>query len=581
MERRLAAILIADIVGYSRLMGQDEARTLAAMTELRERLFDPVVRERGGRILKRMGDGWIVEFPNIMDAVTCAVAIQDGLAAHEVVRLRIGVHIGDVTFGDDDVYGDGINVAARLEAMAAPGEILISDTAQQSLDGKTLEGFTGGDLLALKNIARPVAVWRRAGAGGTPGQAAAAKPPEPEKLSIAVLPFENLSGDPGQGFLSDGIAEDIITELLRFGWFFVIGRSSAFTYRGDAIDTQRTGRELGARYVLKGSVRKAGTRIRVAVQLIEAESGTHVWADRYDRELVDVFDLQDEIALTIAAKTEPELLASENRRTRRTPPSDLGAWELVHRSAQKIYANGRQNLLDAEALCRQAIERDQTFARAHCMLAYAVQRRIYQGWSADRAADVALAIRHAKTAIAIDPAEYLGHTCLGWLLLLQDNLAEALNEFELAAEANPIDIHVRIGLAAALTANEEFERTLRLADETLQRNPADPGNWAMLGYKAAACRRLGRIDEAIATFRAAARSPAAGINVYLGLAVSCLENAQPDEARAAVERAREIQPHLSIRFFEQNTFASTLNPTARVRFVEALRAVGVPEELPD
>lgn len=307
MKRRLAAILIADVVDYSRLMGEDEARTLAALAELRKKLFEPVVAERGGKVIKRMGDGWIVEYPNVSDAVTSAIEVQVGLADHETIRLRIGVHTGDATLQDDDIYGDGINVAARLEALAEPGQVLISDTAHHSLDGKAAKQFSGGQTQQLKNIERPVAVWRWPATSDVPVKESGALV-LPDKPSIAVLAFDNMSGDPEQEFLSDGITDEIINSLSRNRVFFVIARNSSFTYKGQAVDLTRVSRELGVRYVLEGSVRKAGNRVRITAQLVDALDGNQIWADKFDGDLTGLFAVQDEIAQNIVSTVAPELI---------------------------------------------------------------------------------------------------------------------------------------------------------------------------------------------------------------------------------------------------------------------------------
>ena len=310
-KRRLAAVLAADVVGYSKLMGADEAGTLAAMRQLRSGVFAPLVAEHGGNLIKSMGDGWLVEFPSVGDGVSCAIKVQEALARHETIKLRIGLHIGDVTFEDEDIYGDGVNIAARLQEIAVPGAVVISDIAQRSIDGKRASAFVDLGTHALKNISEPVTAY---GWGMTAVAARASALPLPDKPSIAVLPFDNLSSDVEQGYFSDGITEDIITALSRFSWFFVIARNSTFAYKGKSIDIRQVGRELGVRYVLEGSVRRAGNRIRITGQLVEAETGNHIWADKYDRDLKDIFELQDEITLTIAATIEPELFAFESQR---------------------------------------------------------------------------------------------------------------------------------------------------------------------------------------------------------------------------------------------------------------------------
>ncbi len=281
MQRRLAAILAADVVGYSRLMGEDQTRTLDALRQLRTELFEPVVNKHGGTIVKRMGDGWIVEFASVSDAVDCALRIQEGVAGHAVIRLRTGIHIGDVVFEEEDVFGDGVNVAARLEELAKPGEVLISDTAHQSLDGKAAAQFSDGNSRQLKNIARPIQVWRWPALQMSSEDADDKEAPTlPDKPSIAVLPFDNMSGDPEQEYFSDGMTEDIITDLSKISALFVIARNSTFTYKGKAVDVRDAAEELGVTYILEGSVRRAGNRLRITVQLIEGANAGHLWAER-------------------------------------------------------------------------------------------------------------------------------------------------------------------------------------------------------------------------------------------------------------------------------------------------------------
>ena len=321
MERRLTPILAADVVDYTRLMGDDEARMLAALNQVREDLFEPKFAERTGKVIKRMGDGWIVEFANVSDAVACAIDVQEGLKGHEIIRLRVGVHIGDVTFQDDDIYGDGINVAARLEASAEPGQVLISDIVHYSLDNRAGEQFSGGEPQQFKNVTRPVRVWYwPAGVrsdDGVPVAREVEPPPLPKNPSIAVLPFNNMSGDSEQEFLADGICEDIITALSKFHWLFVIARNSTFTYKGTSKAPTEIARQLGVRYVFEGSVRRAGNRVRITVQLVDGGTGSQLWAERYDRELDDIFELQDEITTTLVGQIDTEVRSSELVRAQR------------------------------------------------------------------------------------------------------------------------------------------------------------------------------------------------------------------------------------------------------------------------
>ncbi|MGE5201631.1 MAG: adenylate/guanylate cyclase domain-containing protein, partial [Acidobacteriota bacterium] len=328
VERKLAAILAADVAGYSRLMGVDEEGTLARLKAHRKELIDPKIAEHRGRVVKTTGDGILIEFPSVVDAVRCAVQVQQGMEkrnadipADKQIRFRIGINVGDIIIDGDDIHGDGVNVAARLEGITEPGGICISDDAYRQVRDKLDLGFEDRGEQQLKNIARPVRVYRVA-----PYKELASGKQTltlPDKPSIAVLPFQNMSGDSEQDYFCDGIVEDIITGLARIRWLFVIGRNSSFAYKGKALDIRQVGRELGVRYVLEGSVRKAGTRVRITAQLIDAQTGAHLWAERYDRPLDDIFALQDEITLSVVGAIEPSLRQAEIERVKRRRPDDL------------------------------------------------------------------------------------------------------------------------------------------------------------------------------------------------------------------------------------------------------------------
>jgi adenylate cyclase len=345
MERRLAAVLAADVAGYSRLMGRNEERTLANLKSARRTLIDPTIAAYRGRIVKTTGDGMLVEFASAVDAARCAIDVQRGMAVQNAdvsqeVRLefRIGVHVGDIIIDDNDIFGDGVNIAARLEGIAEPGGVCISDDAQRQVRGKLDVAFDDIGPQALKNIAEPMRVWR-VRLGGAPVAAAAGNVAQsaqplalPEKPSIAVLPFQNLSGDPEKEYFADGMVEDIITALSKVKWFFVIARNSSFTYKGKHVDIRQVGRELGVRYVLEGSIRKAGNRIRITGQLIEAATGSHVWADKLEGDLEDIFDLQDRITETVVAAIEPSLNFAEIRRSSSKPTDSLDAYDFYLRA---------------------------------------------------------------------------------------------------------------------------------------------------------------------------------------------------------------------------------------------------------
>ncbi len=381
--RKLAAILAADVAGYSKLMGEDETGTLAALRELRNDLFQPTVTEHRGEVVKSMGDVWLVEFASVVDAVNCALQVQENLAGHEIIKLRIGIHIGDIVHEDEDIYGDGVNIAARLQEIAAPGDIALSDTARKFLDAKLADGFRDAGEKQLKNIAEAVRIFVSGdGETETSSQMVGvdAPLPLPDKPSIAVLPFDNMSGDPEQEYFADGITEDIITALSRFRWFFVIARNSSFTYKGQAVDIKQVGRELGVRYVLEGSVRKSGSRVRITAQLIEAESGNHLWAERYDGSLDDIFELQDQITESIIGEIEPELGRIERNQARQKSPGNLSAWDLYHQGLAQMYMSGPDNLERAIELLKEAIALDPEFAPPRRQIATVLFYQVIMGY---------------------------------------------------------------------------------------------------------------------------------------------------------------------------------------------------------
>ena len=375
--RKLAAILAADVVGYSRLAGSDEDRTLARLRALRSDLIDPTIAVHHGRVVKRTGDGALVEFRSVVDAVRCAIEVQNGMvernagvAPERRIEFRIGIHLGDVVEENDgDLMGDGVNIAARLEGIAQPNGICLSGAAYEQVRDKLNEEFEDLGDKELKNIARPVRAYRVALNQDTREPRVPAplggSPALPDKPSIAVLPFENMSGDPEQEYFGDGIAEDIITALSKLRGFFVIARNSTFAYKGKAPDIRQVARELGVRYVLEGSVRKSGERLRVTGQLIDAASGNHIWAERYDRPTSDIFALQDEITDSVVATIEPQLYAAENLRLRSKPPESLDAWGCVVRAMPFIWAWVSQTDDTGINLLKRAIELDPGYARAH------------------------------------------------------------------------------------------------------------------------------------------------------------------------------------------------------------------------
>ncbi len=484
MVRKLTAILAADIVGYSKLMGADQEGTLEALRQMRDALLEPVVGRNRGNIVKRMGDGWIVEFPSVTDAVGCAVTVQQSLAEHEFIRLRIGIHTGDVNFENDDVFGDGVNVASRLEGLADPGQILISDTAYAQLDERSAKHFIGGGVQTLKNIARPVTVWK-----WTPkAEAEQSEDPDASKLEgrtcIAVLPFDNMSGDPNQEYFSDGLTEDIITALSKHKWLEVVARNSVFAYKGTSPNVRRLADEVGADFVVEGSVRKSGDRVRVTAQLIDASSGNHVWAERYDRKMEDIFDVQDEITDTIVGRIEPEIGTAVRQKIQQAPRRDLQAWDCYHLGISKFYKFTAEGNKEAQQLLQKSRELEPQFAEAHAWWAYAtILGMVYWDTEPDTALmDQALAAVHE--AVSIDGQNAQLHMLKGRVQLARREYRGALADNETAIQLNPTLAPAYCGLGDSLAYEGRYDEAIALFEKAVAMSPNHPQLWAFLSYGA-------------------------------------------------------------------------------------------------
>ena len=534
--RRLAAILAADVAGYSRLMGADEEGTLERLKALRRELLDPQIAEHKGRIVKTTGDGLLVEFASIVDAVRCAVAVQQAMperntdvAADNRIELRIGINLGDVIVEGDDLYGDGVNIAARIEALADAGGVFISNTVHDHVRDRLPFVFEDLGEQQVKNIARPVRVYRVSDTGAA-RQRLTPSLPLPDKPSIAVLPFENLSGDPEQEYFADGMVEEIITALSRIRWLFVIARNSSFTYKGQVVNVKQVGRELGVRYVLEGSVRKAGGRMRITAQLIDALSGTHLWADRFDGLLEDIFDVQDKVASSVAGVIEPAVQAAEIARSADRPTTDLTAYELYLRALPNCHSWERERIHTALELLEQAIERDPSFGPALALAARChhhfdrlggaqdpdLHRRAAVDYArrAVRAApddpttlgnaagvlgsfggDINPAIALADRALALNPSFAGGWRMSGWLRLWAGDLDVAIEHFETAFRLSPRerDGAHSMGIGEAQFLQRRFNEAIITLLNALE---ALPGHAGIYRYLASCYAHMGRLDEA-------------------------------------------------------------------------------------
>jgi adenylate cyclase len=488
--RRLAAILAADVAGYSRLMGADEEGTLERLKTLRRELLDPKIAEHKGRIVKTTGDGLLVEFASVVDAVRCAVAVQQamperntGVGVDSRIELRIGINLGDVIVEGDDLYGDGVNIAARLEDIAEPGGICISEDTFRQVRGKVEAEFEDIGEQSLKNIARPLRVYR---VGAAPAARQPISPPAalplPDKPSIAVLSFANMSGDPEQEYFADGMVEEIITALSRIRWLFVIARNSSFIYKGQAADVKRVGRELGVRYVLEGSIRKAGNRVRVTAQLIDAISGAHVWADRYDRDLSDIFAVQDEITASVAGVIEPALAEAEQQRVLRKPPERLDAWEAYQRGLWHLYKYGAEDNKAAQTFFQQAIALDPNFAPGHYGYSLAL---FYDIWlySTRPIADAdERMLEEARIAVSLDDKDAMAHAVLAFIRGWFGEWEPAIAEARTALVLNPNSAFAMAILGRVLYGGGFRHEAVDQLRRAIRASPHDPLTWSWTSF---------------------------------------------------------------------------------------------------
>ena len=587
MERRLAAILAADVVGYTRLMGADEAGTLQHLTELRQQVLEPLIAEHHGRVVKLMGDGLLVEFASVVDALTCAVAWQNAVVEQETaadedkrLKFRIGINLGDVIVEGDDIHGDGVNVAARLEGLAEPGGIDLSDDAYRQVRGKVEAQFEDMGECDLKNVAEPIRVYRvRTAASGTVAARPASEPlPLPDKLSIAVLPFDNMSGDHEQEYFADGITEDLVTALSKIRWFFVIARNSTFTYKGQAVEVTQVARELGVRYVIEGSVRRAGNRVRITAQLIDATTGRHVWAERYDRLIEDIFELQDEMAQTIVGAVEPELSAAERENAVRKPPESLDAWETYQRGLWHLWNFNKDDNVEAQRFLRQAQDLDPGFATAYAFESYSHYLHVMLGFAEAPAEGLAAALAAAKKALALDDKDPVAYFAAGRVYMMRGQHDASVAELERAVALNPSFALAHHGLGCALMLSGRLEEATEELDRAIRLSPRDPVLWGTMSFRSLTCTMLHQYEAATEWGRRAMHEPRSADGGYWSCAVlaSALGNlGQTAEAREVLDEALRRKPDLSLAYLKQ-TFP-TKQPGGLEPYLDGLRKAGLQE----
>ena len=578
--RKLAAILVSDVVGYSRLAGADEDRILARLRTLRSDLIDPTIAVHHGRIVKRTGDGAIVEFRSVVDAVNCAIEVQRAMvernaevAPEKRIDFRIGIHLGDVVEeSDGDLMGDGVNIAARLEGLAEPGGICLTEDAYRQVKARLDVRVADLGLRQLKNIADPIRVY-----AVRVGEAVTVVPPAPrltlpDKPSIAVLPFQNMSDDPGQDYFVDGMVEDITTGLSHIKWLFVIARNSSFTYKGKSVDVRQVGRELGVRYVLEGGVRKAGNRLRITAQLVEAESGAHLWADKYDGALEDVFDLQDRITDSVVGVVEPSVRRSEIERSRRKRPDSLDAYDLFLRSLPHMQARMPQGARIAIPLLEKALELDPEYAAAHSHLAWCHEWCFTRGGFDE--ADKKVALVHAQTTIASDTDDAAALAVAGWVtIVLRGEHEMALSAIERALSLNPSCAMAHY-YAALTNAFANRPRAVAFhANRALRLSPLDPANFeAHLALGMAAVGE-GRFEEAVGCFAKGSQiNPRHSVMPFFH-AIALALAGQAEQATPSVQRGLELEPGFRIRVFSEYGMA----PPLANKLMEGARLLGLPE----
>jgi adenylate cyclase len=547
--RRLAAILAADVVGYSRLMGADEEGTLERLKVLRHELLDPKIAEHKGRIVKTTGDGLLVEFGSVVDALRCAVEVQKemagrnaGAAPDSQVAFRIGLNVGDIVVEDGDIFGDGVNVAARLEVLAEPGGICVSARVQEDVAGKLDLAFDDIGEQQLKNIARPVRVYRVVTEARSEMLRPGTDPPLPDKPSIAVLPFANMSGDPEQEYFADGMVEEIITALSRIRWLFVIARNSSFTYKGQAVDVKQVGRELGVRYVLEGSVRKASQRVRITAQLIDAQSGTHLWADRVDGSLEDVFELQEQVAVSVAGVIEPTLQAAEAVRSASRPTADLSTYDLYLRALSDYGSLDKDRMMRALRLLSQAINRDPDYGPAIALASHVHQQLGTNGWAEDPESNHRASIALARRALRVAPDDPDVLIFAGFALgFLGENIDMAIGLIDRSLALNPSSAPGWLSSGLLRMFAGQGEIAIEHLNTSARLNPRQRFGSSGTGLGAAHFFAR-RFNEAAAILLAALQRAPDYAVTYRYLAACYAHMGQLDEARDIVKRLREITP---------------------------------------
>jgi adenylate cyclase len=582
VSRRLVAVFAADVEGYSRLMGADEVGTLKGLTG-RRAILDRLIGEHRGRIANTAGDSVLAEFGSAVDAVQCAVTAQAALAEANTgvppdrrIHFRIGIHIGDVMIRAGDLFGDGVNIAARLQSIAKPGGVCISGVTYDQVRKVLPMAFADLGAQNVKNIQEPVRAYQ-VGAPSETRKAASAivveaerPPPLPDKPSIAVLPFQNMSGDPEQEYFADGMVEEITTALSRFKWLFVIARNSSFTFKGKAVDVKEIGRRLGVRYVLEGSVRKAPGKVRITGQLIDAGTGAHIWVDRFERDLTDIFALQDEVTLAVVSAIEPKMLQTEIAMATRRRPENLTAYDFYLRGMPQYYLATREGMAEASRLFHRALELDPGFARAASVAGICHLLNVILGYCNDPEFDRKEAVRLVRLALSIDDGdpETLARAALISAFMVGDSEAE----IEMADRADPNSWITWNGRGIVHRLAGLPEEAIRSSERAVRMSPVDPQLYVTLTNIGQALIELGRFDEAIVAGKKALRQNPSYVATYNCLASAFAHLGRGAEAREAATRLLDVDPAFTI-----SSWIARGGQSNSKLLVEGLRKAGLPE----
>ncbi len=585
VKRRLAAILVADVVGYSRLMEGGEEDTRARLRSLHSELIVPRVVANNGRIVKTSGDGILIEFGSAVDAVHNALDIQAvmhrrnmDVAEESRIEFRVGINVGDIIVEGDDIHGDGVNVAARLEGLCQPGEVYISGNVHDQVDGKLAAEFDDLGEQPIKNIAKPVRVYRakRAVSESVQPERPVAQQASWEKPGVAVLPFANMSGDPEQEYFADGMAEDIITALSRLHWLVVIARTSSFEFKGQNLDVREIARRLDVQYVLEGSVRKAGARVRITGQLIDASSGTHLWADRFDGDLADIFDLQDKITESVVGAIEPKMLSAEIERSKRKRPDNLDAYDLYLRALPHFYASTREGSDKALELLEKALDHDPEFASANALAAWCCFNRVTHAWSASPKEERDKGIKLARVAIEADSDDPTALANAGWALAtLAHDLKMGAAAIDRAVELSPNNANVVSvsGWIRTYIGDQEF--ALSRCKLALRLSPSDPLAYRFLTGAATASLLMGQFEDAAALGEGARRIYTKWGPTFRTLAAAYAQLGRRKEATEALSRLMELEPSVTVSHYRNRLPYQDAEQAERLW--DGLRMAGLPE----